>query len=91
LVAEALGVPNCQQQIRELLHHGSPLSADLLETISAGLDVPIQALRRFAGHSTREHYVEGLWVAALIGLEWLGSPIQEFHVPLAHQSALESP
>ena len=60
LVAEALGVPNCQQQIRELLHHGSPLSADLLEAISAGLDVPIQALRRFAGHGTRGHYVEGL-------------------------------
>ena len=53
-------MPTCQPQIRELLHHGSPLSADLLEAISAGLDVPIQALRRFAGHGTRGHYVEGL-------------------------------
>ena len=33
----------------------------------------------------------GSAVAALIGLERLGSPIQEVHVPLAHQSALESP
>jgi hypothetical protein len=83
--------PNCQPQIRELLHHGSPLSADLLEAISAGLDVPIQALPWFAGHGNEGITSRGSAVAALIGLERLGSPIQEVHVPLAHQSALESP
>jgi hypothetical protein len=88
LVAKALGVPDRQQQIRGLLHHGVPVPADLLEAISAGIDVPIQALRRFSGGGIRELYVDGLCGGALIGLEGLGRPVQEVHVPLAHQSTL---
>jgi Prokaryotic E2 family C/ThiF family len=88
LVAQALGVPDRQQQIRNLLYHGAPVPADLFEAISAGLDVPIEALRQFAGRGIRELYVQGLCGGALIGLERLGKPVQEVHVPLAHQSAL---
>jgi hypothetical protein len=88
LVAKALGVPDRQQQIRDLLHHRAPAPVDLLDAISAGLDVPLDALRRFAARGIRELYVEGLCGGALIGLERLGRPVQELHVPLAHQSAL---
>src|SRR6266536_65720 len=88
LVAQALGVPDRQQQIRDLLHHGTPAPADLLEAISAGLDVPIEAFSQFVGRGIRDLYVEGLCGGALIALERLGKPVQEVHVPLAHQSAL---
>lgn len=88
LVAQALGVSDRQQQIRNLLYHGTPVPDDLFEAISAGLGVPIEALRQFAGRGIRELYVQGLCGGALIGLERLGAPVQEVHVPLAHQSAL---
>jgi hypothetical protein len=88
LVARALNVPGHQRQVRDLLHHRTPVPADLLDAISSGLDVPSQALQRFAGRGIRELYVEGLCGGALIGLERLGRPMGEVHVPLAHQSAL---
>jgi hypothetical protein len=84
-------VPTCQQQIRELLQHGSPLPADLLEAISAGLDVPIQTLRRFAGRGIRGCTSGGSAVAPLLGWSGWEAPVQEVRVPLAHLSALESP
>jgi hypothetical protein len=88
LVSRALNVPGHQRQIRDLLHHRTPVPDDLLKAISAGLDVPSQALQRFAGRGIRELYVEGLCGGALIGLERLGRPMGEVHIPLAHQSAL---
>jgi Prokaryotic E2 family C/ThiF family len=70
LVAKALGVPNRQQQIRDLLHHGSPVPADLLEAISTGLDVPIQALRGSRDMASESCTSRGSAVAPL--LDWSG-------------------
>lgn len=88
LVAEALGVPERQQQIRDLLYHGSPVPEDLLAAIGRGLKIPFERLSPFSGVSIRTLYVEGLCGGALLGLGRIGMPRQEVHVPLAHQSSL---
>jgi molybdopterin/thiamine biosynthesis adenylyltransferase len=88
LVAQALGIPERQQQVRDLLHHGAPVPPDLLEAVALALQVPSASLEPFAGRSIRELYVEGLCGGAVIGLERIDAPRQEVHVPLAHQSAL---
>jgi len=88
LVAQALGVPERQQQVRDLLHHGSPMPEDMLEAIGRGLNIPLERLKPFSGVNIRTLYVEGLCGGALLGLGRIGSPRQEVHVPLAHQSCL---
>lgn len=88
LVAQALGVPECQKQVRDLLHHGSPVPEDLLAAIGQGLKIPLERLSPFSGVNIRTLYVEGLCGGALLGLGRIGSPHEEVHVPLAHQSSL---
>ena len=88
LVAQALGVPERQQQVRDLLFHGTPVPADLLEAVAAALQVSSDSVKPFAGQTMRELYVEGLCGGAVIGLERIDGARQEVHVPLAHQSAL---
>ncbi|MDO8717006.1 MAG: E2 ligase fold family C protein [Dehalococcoidales bacterium] len=88
LVAEALGVRERQQQVRDLLHLGSPVPDELLAAIGRGLNIPLERLSPFSGVTIRTLYVEGLCGGALLGLGRIGSPQQEVHVPLAHQSSL---
>jgi hypothetical protein len=88
LVAQALGVPERQQQVRDILHHSSPVPDDLLAAIGRGLNIPLERLQPYSGANIRTLYVEGLCGGALLGLGRIGSPRQEVHVPLAHQSSL---
>lgn len=88
LVAQALGIPERQRQVRDLLHHGSAVPEELLAAIGQGLKIPLERLSPFSGTSIRRLYVEGLCGGALLGLGSIGSPRQEVHVPLAHQSSL---
>jgi hypothetical protein len=88
LVASALGIPERLQQVRDLLHHGSPTPPDLLEAVAAALQVPSDSVQPFAGRTIRELYVDGLCGGAVIGLERIDTVRQDVHVPLAHQSAL---
>jgi hypothetical protein len=88
LVAEALGVPEFQQQIRHLLYAGGPLPAEILDVVADRLSVERDTLALFADRPVRELYVEGLCGGAVLPLDRLHGPQQEVHVPLAHQSAL---
>lgn len=88
LVAEALGVPDRQQQVRHLLYKGVPVPPDLLDAVAERLNVPRGSLAAFEDRSVRELYVEGLCGGAVLPLDRLHAPRQEVHVPLAHQSAL---
>jgi hypothetical protein len=50
--------------------------------------VPRAVLEPFASRPLRELYVEGVCGGAVLPLSRVGAPVQEVHVPLAHQSAL---
>lgn len=88
IIAAALGVPNQLMQIRTLLHNGQGVPRELLDVISAARIIPIERLLPFEGRTVRQLYTEGFCGGAVIPLGELGTPRQEVHVPLAHQSAL---
>jgi hypothetical protein len=88
LIAAALGIPDQTIGIRTLLYNGSGIPRSLLDAIAAARDIPIDNLLPFEGRPIRSLYVEGFCGGAVIPLGGLGTPRQEVHVPLAHQSAL---
>jgi len=88
IVAGALGIPQRSDEVRTLLYTGAPAPAELLDAIAAGLDVPRDHLHPFEGRPIRSLYVEGVCGGAVIPLGKAGTPHQDIHVPLAHQSAL---
>ncbi len=91
LVAETLGVPQLQQQVRTLLATGQPVDPGFLIAVAQATGLPQADVLRFAGRGVRELYVEGFCGGGLVPLSGIGRPqdnAQEIHVPLAHQSAL---
>jgi hypothetical protein len=88
IVADALGIPDRAAEVRTLLHTGAPVPAGLLDPIATGLGVPREALDAFEGKPIRKLYVEGICGGAVLPIGAAGTPRQEVHVPLAHQSAL---
>jgi len=88
LVAAALSVPELVRDVRTLLHTGGPVGRKLLEAVAQRLDRPIEDVLPYEGRTIRELYVEGICGGRLIPLGKIGTPRQELHVPLAHQSAL---
>ncbi len=88
IIASALGVPDRLMQIRALLHNGDGVPRNLLDSIATSRAIPIDRLLPFEGRPVRNLYTEGFCGAAVIPLGAVGTPRQEVHVPLAHQSAL---
>lgn len=88
LIAKALGVSGKLQQVRTLLHSGEGVPEELLSAVSTALDLPMDRLLPFKGRPIRSLYAEGFCGGAVIALGGNGTPRQEVHVPLAHQSAL---
>jgi hypothetical protein len=88
IVANALGIPRLSAEVRTLLYSGAPAPAEVLDAIAAGLEVPREHLDPFDGQPIRTLYVEGVCGGAVIPLGKTGTPHQDIHVPLAHQSAL---
>jgi hypothetical protein len=88
IIASALGISQLLMQIRVLLHNGAGISRDLLDAVAVARDIPIERLLPFEGRPIRSLYTEGFCGGAVIPMGELGTPRQEVHVPLAHQSAL---
>jgi hypothetical protein len=88
IIASALGIPNELMQIRTLLYKADGVPKELLNAISTARNIPIERLLPFEGRTVRQLYTEGFCGGALIPLGELGTPRQDVHVPLAHQSAL---
>jgi len=88
IVAEALGIPERAADVRTLLHSGAPIPDGLLDAIATGLGVRREVLDAFGGRPIRKLYVEGICGGAVLPLGAAGTPRQDVHVPLAHQSAL---
>jgi hypothetical protein len=88
IIASALGISDRLVQIRTLLHNGDGVPHDLLDSIAKARAIPIERLLPFEGRPVRDLYTEGFCGGAVIPLGAVGTPRQEVHVPLAHQSAL---
>jgi hypothetical protein len=88
LMAGALGIPDRLVDIRTLLHTGAGVTRPLLDTIAAAGDIEIERLLPFIDRPVRTLYTEGFCGGAVIPLGSAGTPRQDVHVPLAHQSAL---
>jgi hypothetical protein len=88
IIASALRVSDQLIQIRTLLHNGGGVPRSLLDSIAHARDIPIERLLPFEGRPLRVLYTEGICGGAVIPLGAAGTPRQEVHVPLAHQSAL---
>jgi len=88
IIASALGISDRLMQIRTLLHNGDGVPRDLLDSIAKARAIPIERLLPFEGQPVRHLYTEGFCGGAVIPLGGAGTPPQEVHVPLAHQSAL---
>ena len=88
IIAESFGVPDRLMQVRTLLYKNEGAPRDLLGAIATARNVPLAKLRPFEGRSLRALYTEGFCGGAVIPLGEPGTPANDVHVPLAHQSAL---
>lgn len=87
LIAASFGVPERLMQIRVLLYKGEGVPRDLLEAIGTAREIPFDQLLPFEGRPVRALYTEGFCGGAVIPMGKVGTPRQDVHVPLAHQSA----
>ena len=88
LVAQAVGLPHLEPQIRQLLYTGEPVGRPLIEQIADALKVNAEALLVFADRPISAFYSDvicGGVVLALGGAPHLAGGVQ---VPMAFQSAL---
>ena len=88
IIAESFGVPDRLRQVRTLLYKNEGAPADLLAAIAEARDLPLAKLLPFEGRPLRALYTEGFCGGAVIPLGQPGTPANDVHVPLAHQSAL---
>ena len=88
IIAETLGVQNLLMHVRELLYSNNGTPRNFLEAIAETKQVALEKLLPFENRSLRTLYVEGFCGGAVISLDHIGSPPENVHVPLAHQSAL---
>jgi ThiF family/Prokaryotic E2 family C len=88
LVAQALGIPERSREVRTLLATGAPPSSELLDSIAAGLGVPVESVQAYANQPIHLLYSEGVCGGAVLPVASAAHPSRDMHVPLAHQSAL---
>ena len=88
IIAESFGVSDRLMEVRVLLQTNEGVPKNLLEAIAAARDIPLEKLDPFEGRPLRDLYTEGFCGGAVIPLGQIGTPANDVHVPLAHQSAL---
>ena len=88
IIAESFGVPDRLRQVRALLYKSAGAPRDLLVAIAEARNLPLERLLPFEGRPLRALYTEGFCGGAVIPLGEPGTPANDVHVPLAHQSAL---
>ena len=88
LVAEGLGVPERQNEVRALLDRGNPVSLDFCNAVANGLGVSQDKTRPYVGKSIRDLWVRGICGGGIIPMGDAGPAQQDVQVPLAFQSAM---
>jgi hypothetical protein len=88
LVAEAIGLADAREEIRELLYRDAPVTRQLLERIATARQVPVEPLLPFEGESLRVFYREAICGGILLQFEKAAGQAARAEVPMAFQSAL---
>ena len=83
-VAQALGLPQYERDIRELLYTNAPLDATWLERIAQAKGLAPQILLPFAGKPIRAFYSQQVCGSLLLG----AAADRQTQTPMAFQSAL---
>ncbi|AYO81068.1 E2 ligase fold family C protein [Methylobacterium brachiatum] len=86
-IAEELGLPEAQPEVRRMLQTFEPVSVAFVERIATALGVPFDALSPFAGQPLRSFYQSTVCGGVVFRLTDGGRPIGTT-VPMAFQSAL---
>lgn len=86
-IAEELGMPEAQPEVRRMLQTSEPVPAAFVERIAAALGVPAEPLRPFAGQPLRSFYQHAVCGGIVFQLTDGGQPVGAT-VPMAFQSAL---
>ena len=88
LIADAIGVPELVDQVRQFIHTGEGLQLPFLNVVAQRLGLDQSNIEPFVGRPVRDLYVVGICGGAVLPLGAAGVPDASLHVPLAHQSAL---
>ena len=88
IIAESFGVPERVRDVRTLLYKNEGAPRGLLVAIAEARNLSLAKLLPFEGRPLRALYTEGFCGGAVIPLGEPGTPANDVHVPLAHQSAL---
>jgi hypothetical protein len=88
LVAESIGLPDAQMEVRTMLHNGAPVPRSFLKRIASALNVSEQALNQFEGKPLRTFYSEAVCGGVLLCLQEGHAKQTNVEVPMAFQSAL---
>ncbi|SDO22725.1 Molybdopterin or thiamine biosynthesis adenylyltransferase [Methylobacterium phyllostachyos] len=86
-IAEELGLPEAQPEVRRMLQTSEPVSIAFVERIATALGIPFDALRPFAEQPLRSFYQSTVCGGVVFRLTDGGRPIGTT-VPMAFQSAL---
>jgi hypothetical protein len=87
-VAEEIGLPDAERDVRTLLARGIPVDRSLLERIAGAKGVPLEVLLPFEGKSLREFRSQAVCGGLLLRHGATGSNERLAHAPMAFQSAL---
>lgn len=88
IVAEAIGLSDCKQEVRQRLYLGTPNDRQFLERVATAKGIDLGQLVPFEGKTLRDLYVEGVCGGAVLGLSDGSADDARAEVPMAFQSAL---
>jgi hypothetical protein len=84
LIADALGLPHLEPQVRDLVYNNAIVNQEWLEKIAEGLALPFDILMPYVGLPIREFY----HTVICGGVVLKGESNQQMETPMAFQSAL---
>jgi hypothetical protein len=88
LIADAIGLPQCVMEVREMLYLGKSVDKEFITRIAVALNIPVDPLLQFEGKPLQTFYSEAVCGGIILRLG--GDPTQtsKAEVPMAFQSAL---
>lgn len=87
-IAEEIGLPDAEREIRSILARGLPVRRELLARIAQAKGIDIADLLQFEGESLRKFYSEAICGGLVLRLTGETTSAQASQVPMSFQSAL---
>lgn len=87
-IAEEIGLPDAEREVRTILARGLPVQRELLERIAQAKKIDVTNLLQFEGGSLRKFYSEAICGGLVLRLAGEATSAQAAQVPMSFQSAL---